>query len=118
MTIQTILTRHAGTSPASTLNAVATSLMTVAALLTIMATPATAQEEELPPGIVVDVTPQGWLNPPNAPIEGALPGSMRQQVIIDTYIARDSAFVARPDSFGESVLPRGRGPNLNLRTID
>jgi len=84
-----------------------------------MATAASAQQEEqLPPGLVVEVTPQGWLDPPNVSMEGALPGSMRRQVIVDTYIARDSAFVARPDSFGESVLPRGRGPNANLRTID
>jgi hypothetical protein len=74
-------------------------------------------QEELPPGIY-EVTPQGWLDPPNVPVEGALPGTARQQVIIDTYIAQDSAFIARPDSFGESVLPRGRGPNINLRTID
>ena len=79
---------------------------------------APAQEEELPPGLVIEVTPQGWLDPPNVPIPGSHGDSMRQQVIIDTYIARDSAFIARPDSFGEGVLPRGRGPNINLRTID
>jgi len=97
-----------------------TSLITAAAIIAIAmtATPGIAQEERLPPGIVIEVTPQGWLDPPNVSMEGALPGSMRRQVIIDTHIARDSAFVARPDSFGESVLPRARGPNLNLRTID
>jgi len=100
-------------------------LSTVAAIAVIamifMPTSAIAQQapqEELPPGLVVEVTPQGWLDPPNVPIEGSLPGSVYQQVIIDTYIARDSAFIARPDSFGESALPRGRGPNVNLRTID
>jgi hypothetical protein len=84
-----------------------------------MATSAVAQQEErLPQGLVIEVTPQSWLDPPNVPVEGSLPGTMRRQVIMDTYIARDSAFIARPDSFGESVLPRGRGPNINLRTID
>jgi hypothetical protein len=95
-------------------------LLTAAAIIAVaaIATPTTAQEEQLPPGIVIEITPQGWLDPPNVSTEGALPGSMRRQVITDTYIARDSAFIARPDSFGESVLPRARGPNLNLRTID
>lgn len=84
-----------------------------------LGTTALAQQQERPPqGLVIEVTPQGWLNPPNVPVEGSLPGSMRRQVIIDTYIARDSAFIARPGDFGESVLPRGRGPNINLRTID
>ena len=75
-----------------------------------------AKSQQVPQ--IYEVTQQGWLDPPNVPVEGALPGTVRQQVIIDTYIARDSAFIARPDSFGESVLPRGRGPNINLRTID
>jgi hypothetical protein len=83
-----------------------------------MATTSSAQQQEPPQGLVIEVTPQGWLNPPNVPVEGSLPGSMRRQVIMDTYIARDSAFVAQPERFGEGVLPRGRGPDINLRTID
>ena len=97
--------------------AVAAIVVMAVVLTPIIAMSQQAPKEELPPGIS-EVTPQGWLDPPNLPVEGALPGTVRQQVIIDTYIARDSAFIARPDSFGESVLPRGRGPNINLRTID
>jgi hypothetical protein len=119
MTIRDILQPYDGEGTART-DAITTGLIMAAALMTtaIMATPAASQEEQLPPGLVIEVTPQGWLNTPNVSMQGELPGSMRRQVILDTYISRDSAFAARPDSFGESVLPRGRGPGVNLRTID
>jgi hypothetical protein len=116
MTMREIIKRHGTVRAAPRMTAITVGLVALGMTATTM--PAAAQEEQLPPGIVIDVTPQSWLNPPSVPIEGSLPGSTQRQVIVDTYIARDSAFVARPDSFGESVLPRSRGPNLNLRTID
>jgi hypothetical protein len=75
-------------------------------------------DSPLPPGIVLEVTPQDWLNPPNVTVPGSLEGSMRRQVIVDTYIARDSAFMSRRESYGEAALPRGRGAGVTLWTID
>jgi hypothetical protein len=75
-------------------------------------------DDPLPEGLVLEVTPQDWLNPPNVPVPGSLEGTMRRQVIIDMHIQRDSAFLARRESFGEAALPRGRGAGVTLWTID
>jgi hypothetical protein len=84
-----------------------------------MATTSSAQQQEPPQGLVIEVTPQGWLNPPNVPVEGSLPGSMRRQVIM-VPTSHETAPLSHSPSVSEKACCRAAaGPtSISARSTD
>ena len=99
--------------PRSSLVRIAALAPAAAAVLALCG-PAAAQNAPQRGPLIIEVRPQGWLDPPNVSVPYSLPGSMQRYAVTQTFVSRPSRVLPQRERFGEAVLPdplgAGRSP--------